>query len=44
MIGAGTYTTIGTLWQRDKNKSRIARITGHDWKAVAKAIKETKGK
>jgi len=26
------YTTIKTLWERHKNKSMIARLTGHDWK------------
>ena len=34
------YTTIKTLWKRTKNKSEIARITGHDWKTVAKVIKD----
>ena len=33
------YTTIKTLWERTKNKTEIARITGHDWKTVAKVIK-----
>jgi len=33
------YTTIKTLWERHKNKSMIARLTGHDWKTVAKVIK-----
>ena len=39
MIGAAMYTTIKTLWERHKNKSMIARLTGHDWKTVAKVIK-----
>ncbi|MEA1964443.1 MAG: IS21 family transposase [Candidatus Aerophobetes bacterium] len=39
MIGIAMYTTIKTLWERHKNKSKIARLTGHDWKTVAKAIK-----
>ena len=39
MIGAAMYTTIKTLWGRHKNKSMIARLTGHDWKTVAKVIK-----
>ncbi|MCD6232235.1 hypothetical protein J7K28_06395 [Candidatus Aerophobetes bacterium] len=33
------YTTIKILWERHKNKSIIARLTGHDWKTVAKVIK-----
>ena len=33
------YTTIKTLWERTKNKAEIARLTGHDWKTVAKVIK-----
>ncbi len=32
------YTTIETLWKRHKNKSKIARLTGHGWKTVTKAI------
>lgn len=39
MIGIAMYTTIETLWKRHKNKSKIARLTGHDWKTVAKMIK-----
>jgi len=39
MIGIAMYTTIKTLWERHKNKSMIARLTGHDWKTVAKMIK-----
>lgn len=34
------YTTIKTLWEKTKNKTEIARITGHDWKTVAKVIKD----
>ena len=33
------YTTIKTLWEKTKNKTKIARITGHAWKTVAKVIK-----
>jgi len=33
------YTTIKTLWGKTKNKTEIARLTGHDWKTVAKVIK-----
>jgi len=40
MIGLAMYITIKTLWERHKNKSEIARVTGHDWKTVAKKIKE----
>ena len=39
MIGVAMYTTIKTLWEKHKNKSMIARVTGHDWKTVAKVIK-----
>lgn len=39
MIGGAMATTIKTLWERYKNKSKIAKITGHDWKTVANAIK-----
>ncbi len=39
MIGIAMYTTIKTLWERYKNKSKIARLTGHDWKTVAGVIK-----
>ena len=28
------YITIKSLWERHKNKSLIARLTGHDWKRV----------
>jgi len=34
------YITIKSLWERHKNKSIIAKLTGHDWKTVAKRIKE----
>ena len=40
MIGLAMYITIKTLWERCKNKSEIARLTGHDWKTVAKAIRQ----
>jgi len=36
------YMTIKSLWKRHKNKSLIARFTGHDWKTVAQKIKEVK--
>lgn len=39
MIGGAMVTTIKTLWERCKNKTEIARLTGHDWKTVAKAVK-----
>lgn len=26
------YTTIKTLWEKTKNKTEIARLTGHDFK------------
>ena len=34
------YITIKSLWERHKNKLLIAKMTGHDWKTVAKRIKE----
>ena len=40
MIGLAMYITIQTLWERCRNKSEIARVTGHDWKTVAKRIKQ----
>jgi phosphoribosyl-ATP pyrophosphohydrolase len=40
MIGVEMYITIKSLWERPKNKSLIAKMTGHDWKTVAKKIKE----
>jgi RNA-directed DNA polymerase len=40
MLGVAMYTTIKTLWGKTKNKTEIARITGHDWKTVAKVIKD----
>jgi len=42
MLGVAMYTTIKTLWDLGKNKSEIARVTGHDWKTVAKVIKGIK--
>ncbi len=39
MLGVAMYTTIKTLWEIGKNKTEIARLTGHDWKTVAKVIK-----
>jgi len=33
------YTTIKTLWEKTKNKTEIARLTGHDWKTVSRIIK-----
>ena len=39
MIGVAMYITIKTLWERCKNKSKVARLTGHDWKTVAKMTK-----
>ena len=40
MIGVAMYTTIKTLWKKHKNKALIAKLTGHDWKTVAKRIRE----
>ncbi len=39
MIGGAMVTTIKTLWDRHKNKTKIAELTGHDWKTVDKAVK-----
>ena len=39
MLGVAMYTTIKTLKELGRNKSEIARITGHDWKTVSKVIK-----
>jgi transposase len=39
MLGVAMYTTIKTLRELGKNKSEIARLTGHDWKTVSKVIK-----
>ncbi len=39
MLGVEMYTTIKTLWERNTNKTQIAKLTGHDWKTVAKVIK-----
>lgn len=43
MIGVAMYITIKSLWERHKNKSLIARMTGHDWKTVANKIKGVEG-
>ncbi|MEA1939717.1 MAG: IS21 family transposase [Candidatus Caldatribacteriota bacterium] len=40
MIGVAMYITIKSLWEKHKNKSLIARLTGHDWKTVSQKIKE----
>ena len=39
MIGVAMFTTIKTLWEKHKNKSVIAKLTGHDWKTVSKVVK-----
>lgn len=39
MIGVAMFTTIKTLWEKHKNKTMIAELTGHDWKTVAKMVK-----
>lgn len=38
MIGAAMFTTIKTLWEKNKSKSEIAKLTGHDWKTVSKVV------
>ncbi len=42
MLRLAMYITIQTLWNKGHNKSRIAQITGHDWKTVAKVIRNLK--
>jgi transposase len=42
MLRYAMAVTIETLWKQGKNKSEISRITGHDWKTVAKVIKQLK--
>lgn len=39
MLGVGMWTTIKTLREQGRNKSEIARVTGHDWKTVDKVIR-----
>src|SRR3990167_4284691 len=39
MIGVAMFTTIKTLWEKHRNKSVIAKLTGHDWKTVSKVVK-----
>lgn len=39
MLGVAMWTTIKTLKEQGKNKSQIAKITGHDWKTVDKVIR-----
>jgi transposase len=39
MIGVAMFTTIKTLWGKHKNKTLIAKMTGHDWKTVSKVVK-----
>ena len=33
------FTTIKTLWEKHRNKSAIAELTGHAWKTVSKVVK-----
>jgi transposase len=40
MLGLAMYITIETLWKKGCSKAEIARLTGHDWKTVAKVIKQ----
>ena len=39
MLKFSEYMTIQTLWKKGNSKNKIAKITGHDWKTVAKIIK-----
>jgi hypothetical protein len=39
MLRLAMHITIETLWKQGCSKSEIARVMGHDWKAVAKVIK-----
>jgi len=43
MIGVAMYITIKSLWKKHKNKSLIARLTGHDWKTVYPKDKRDRG-
>ena len=36
------YITIKTLLEQGRNKSEIARLTGHDWKTVSKIVQSIK--
>jgi transposase len=42
MLELAMYITIETLWKKGVSKSEIARVTGHDWKTVAKVIQKLK--
>ncbi|RLF34667.1 MAG: IS21 family transposase [Thermoplasmata archaeon] len=39
MIGIAMYITVKTLMEQGKSISEIARVTGHDWKTIAKVVK-----
>lgn len=39
MIGVEMFITMKTLWEKYRNKSTIAELTGHDWKTVSKMVK-----
>lgn len=40
LLNAAMYTNIKSLWERYRNKTKIALETGHDWKTVSKVIKQ----
>jgi transposase len=40
MLGGAMYTTIKTLWEKCKSKREISRITGHNFRTVAKIIQK----
>jgi len=42
MLRMAMYTTIKTLFENGKNKTQIAKMTGHDWKTINKVIKAVK--
>jgi transposase len=42
MLGGAMYTTIKTLWEKGISKRRISRITGHNFRTVAKIIEQIK--
>jgi transposase len=42
MLRIEMYITIKTLNEKGHSKSEISRLTGYDWKTVAKVIKQLK--
>ena len=40
MLGVAMYTTIKTLWEKGCSKRKISKMTKHNFRTVAKVIKE----